>query len=332
MLFSLDGLRNGRQAGAIIYKPGSGFGVSIGHERTPILHPLLAIPAAAGVELSHPTTGSSATAATCTWTTTSVWCSGRPEVHPQSGQQPPPGARRALHRQPGRDARRPQPAAGRVRGAGLRHRAGAAGPLAAGAPGALLRQGLRSRPRPLSGSFARLHMYLDQPKPDGLLAESQLFAPARRTVSARPERHALADPNSGTCATICWPGWTSATVWRIRRPVRAGSLRLPAPVQEEDRHDPYAWLKRLRLEQGKRLLGSGLTGERGGADGRLLRSKPLPTTVSPGLRAHPGGSIASRCSRPEESRLQSLQPATPSCPMLSPPYRCPRSLCLPACF
>jgi hypothetical protein len=78
-------------------------------------------------------------------------------------------------------------------------------------------QGLQRRPDLYQG-FARLHMYLDNPSPDGLLAESELLALLGELLHLAPERHALADPSSGSCATICWPGWMSATVWRIWPP------------------------------------------------------------------------------------------------------------------
>ena len=54
-------------------------------------------------------------------------------------------------------------------------------------------KGLQSRPDLYQG-FARLHMYLDQPEPDALLAESQLLALLGELLHLAPERHALADP------------------------------------------------------------------------------------------------------------------------------------------
>lgn len=119
-------------------------------------------------------------------------------------------------------------------------------------------KGLQSRPDLYQG-FARLHMYLDNPSPDGLLAESQLLALLGELLHIAPERHALADPQLRYLRD-----------YLMARLDERHSLEDLAALFGLDRFaflrqfkkktgmTPYAWLKRLRLEQSKRLLGSGL--------------------------------------------------------------------------
>lgn len=54
-------------------------------------------------------------------------------------------------------------------------------------------KGLQSRPDLYQG-FAQLHGYLDNPKADGLLIESQLLALLGELLHLAPEVHQLADP------------------------------------------------------------------------------------------------------------------------------------------
>lgn len=96
-------------------------------------------------------------------------------------------------------------------------------------PEPFFHQGLQSRPDLYQG-FARLHMHLDGPSPDGLLAESQLLA-------RLDERHTLED---------------LAALFGLDR------FAFLRQFKKKTGMTPYVWLKRLRLEQGKRLLGSGL--------------------------------------------------------------------------
>lgn len=119
-------------------------------------------------------------------------------------------------------------------------------------------KGLQSRPDLYQG-FARLHMYLDQPEPDALLAESQLLALLGELLHLAPERHALADPQIRflrDCLLGQLDGHHSledlAALFGLDR------FAFLRQFKKKTGMTPYAWLKRLRLERGKLLLARGL--------------------------------------------------------------------------
>ena len=133
-------------------------------------------------------------------------------------------------------------------------------------------KGLQSRPDLYQG-FAQLHGYLDNPKADGLLIESQLLALLGDLLHLAPEVHQLADPQL-----------------RFLRDYLMAALDEPhsleeLAVQEAQRHDPLRLAETAAAGAGQAAASERDGGERGGAGGRFLRSESLPPRFSPGIRS-----------------------------------------------
>jgi AraC-like DNA-binding protein len=125
-------------------------------------------------------------------------------------------------------------------------------------PEPFFHQGLQSRPDLYQG-FARLHMHLDGPTPDGLLAESQLLALLGELFRLAPERHALADPQLRFLRDHLLARLDERhTLEDLAALFGLDRFAFLRQFKKKTGMTPYVWLKRLRLEQGKRLLGSGL--------------------------------------------------------------------------
>ena len=115
-------------------------------------------------------------------------------------------------------------------------------------------------PRPdLYLGFARLHACLEQPQADPLLVEGLLLELLGELFALPVQRHALADPQlrflrERLLATLDQPH----TLEELATQVGLDRFAFLRQFKKRTGMTPYAWLKRLRLEQGKRLLAEGM--------------------------------------------------------------------------
>ncbi|UBO74167.1 AraC family transcriptional regulator [Aeromonas rivuli] len=119
-------------------------------------------------------------------------------------------------------------------------------------------RGLQRRPDLYTG-FARLHMYLEDPKVDGLLAESELLALLGELLQLAPSEHKLADPQlrflRGHLLDRLDERHSLEDLAALFGLDRFAFLR---QFKKKTGMTPYAWLKRLRLERSKALLARGM--------------------------------------------------------------------------
>ncbi|AXV21361.1 AraC family transcriptional regulator [Aeromonas veronii] len=119
-------------------------------------------------------------------------------------------------------------------------------------------KGLQSRPDLYQG-FAQLHGYLDNPKADGLLIESQLLALLGELLHLAPEVHQLADPQLRFLRDYLMAALDEPhSLEELAGLLGLDRFAFLRQFKKRSGMTPYAWLKRLRLEQGKRLLASGM--------------------------------------------------------------------------
>ncbi|MEL7594781.1 AraC family transcriptional regulator [Aeromonas veronii] len=119
-------------------------------------------------------------------------------------------------------------------------------------------KGLQSRPDLYQG-FAQLHGYLDNPKADSLLIESQLLALLGELLHLVPEVHQLADPQLRFLRDYLMAALDEPhSLEELAGLLGLDRFAFLRQFKKRSGMTPYAWLKRLRLEHGKRLLASGM--------------------------------------------------------------------------
>ncbi|MGY3869867.1 AraC family transcriptional regulator [Aeromonas crassostreae] len=117
---------------------------------------------------------------------------------------------------------------------------------------------LQRRPDLYAG-FARLHMYLEDPLADGLLAQSTLLTLLGDLLHLTPGEHRLSDPQLRFLR--------EHLLDRLDQPHNLEDLAalfgldrfaFLRQFKKKSGMTPYAWLKRLRLERSKALLARGM--------------------------------------------------------------------------
>ncbi|MFM4704704.1 AraC family transcriptional regulator [Aeromonas bivalvium] len=117
---------------------------------------------------------------------------------------------------------------------------------------------LQRRPDLYAG-FARLHMYLEDPLADGLLAQSTLLTLLGDLLHLTPGEHRLSDPQLRFLR--------EHLLDRLDQPHNLEDLAALFGLdrfaflhqfKKKSGMTPYAWLKRLRLERSKALLARGM--------------------------------------------------------------------------
>ena len=155
-------------------------------------------------------------------------------------------------------------------------------------------------------------MHLDGP-PRRPAGGEPVAGPAGRTVPLAPERHALADPQLRFLRDHLLARLDERHTLEDLAALFGLDRFASCVSSKKTGMTPHAWLKRLRLEQGKRLLGSGLpVSEVALAVGFFDQSHF--TTVSSGLRAHPAGVSPADAARLNRRRCNLLQSPVPVLP------------------
>lgn len=117
---------------------------------------------------------------------------------------------------------------------------------------------LQRRPDLYAG-FARLHMYLEDPLADGLMAQSTLLTLLGDLLHLTPGEHRLSDPQLRFLR--------EHLLDRLDQPHNLEDLAalfgldrfaFLRQFKKKSGMTPYAWLKRLRLERSKALLARGM--------------------------------------------------------------------------
>jgi AraC-like DNA-binding protein len=117
---------------------------------------------------------------------------------------------------------------------------------------------LLARPDLYAG-FARLHAWLEQPAIDPLQVEEEALRLLATLFALPGQAHALGDPQLRLLRDYLLATLDARhTLEDLGQVVGLTRFAFLRQFKQRTGITPYAWLKRLRLEQGKKLLASGL--------------------------------------------------------------------------